>query len=132
MNNEKQHSEYKIIETVATPTFDGISVETHPEKIEMSTRKIAYNIQSTIPAFIFGKIENNVLHLDVDSNETSWIAQNEGNIIASRGPGVQAKTWIMQQLSSVGINITDVVGNIVQYEEGQIVPDWSEYEKLNV
>lgn len=31
MNNEKQHSEYKIIETVATPTFDGISVETHPE-----------------------------------------------------------------------------------------------------
>ena len=31
MNNEKQHSEYKIIETVATPTFDGVSVETHPE-----------------------------------------------------------------------------------------------------
>jgi hypothetical protein len=31
MNNEKQHSEYKIIETIATPTFDGVSVETHPE-----------------------------------------------------------------------------------------------------
>lgn len=31
MNNERQHSEYKIIETVATPTFDGVSVETHPE-----------------------------------------------------------------------------------------------------
>lgn len=31
MNNEKQHSEYKIIETVATPTFDGVSIETHPE-----------------------------------------------------------------------------------------------------
>jgi hypothetical protein len=31
MSNEKQHSEYKIIDTTITPVYEGAPVETHPE-----------------------------------------------------------------------------------------------------
>ena len=100
------------------------------EKIEMSSRMIAFNIQSSSPIYIFGTIENDILHLNVDANEASWVAHYEGDVVDSRGPGVQAKTWIIQEFGDKGISITDVVANIVQYEVGQIVPDWSDYEKI--
>lgn len=100
------------------------------EKIEISSRKIAFNMQSTSPIYIFGTIEGNILHLEVDNQEHSWYADTEGNIIDSSGPGIKAKTWIIEQFGSKGISISDVVANIVQYDEGDIVPNWSEYEKI--
>lgn len=100
------------------------------EKIEISSRKIALNIASTSPIFIFGTIEGNILHLEVDNQEHSWFAEEDGNILDSSGPGIDEKTWIIEQLGNKGISVTDVVANIVQYDEGDIVPNWSEYEKI--
>lgn len=61
MNNERQHSEYKIIETVATPTFDGISVETHPEDQlegggETPTQQTLFRFSVGFGYYCFGKI----------------------------------------------------------------------------
>lgn len=100
------------------------------EKIEISSRKIALNIESPFQKYIFGTIERNILHLEVADSEQSWCADIVGNIIDSSGPGIQEKARIIQQFGNKGISITDVVANIVQYDEGDIIPNWSEYEKI--
>lgn len=77
MNNEKQHSEYKIIETVATPTFDGVFVETHPEKIEMPAEKLADGYYKIPIEIVWGTQlyaailkENDIVLLNAKSNNT--------------------------------------------------------------
>ena len=91
---------------------------------------IALNIQSTSPIYIFGTIENEILHLDVDENEASWLAHSEGDVVEPKGPGIAAKPYLMGLFNAKGISLTDIVANIVQYEVGQIVPNWSQYEKI--
>lgn len=100
------------------------------EKIGMTSRKIALDIQPHAPINIFGTIENAVLYMDVDESESSWLAQNDGTIVSNRGPGISAKSYLMGLFNEQGITLTDIVANIVQYEEGQTVPDWSQYEKI--
>lgn len=94
------------------------------------TRKIAFDINTSSPVYIFGEIENDVLHLNVDENEGSWLATSEGEIRSGDGPGMASKTWIIQQFNEQGIALTDIVANMVQYEVGQIVPNWSQYETI--
>lgn len=100
------------------------------EKIEMSSRKVALDIQPHQPVYIFGTIENAVLYMDVDESERSWLAQNDGTIVSDRGPGISAKSYLMGLFNEQGITLTDIVANRVQYEDWQTIPDWSQYEKI--
>lgn len=86
MNNERQHSEYKIIETVATPTFDGISVETHPEDqlgggdTPKETHKLKIAFQNY---FVVGYEKDNIFSYYI-TDEGAALFNADGEVVGSK------------------------------------------------
>lgn len=135
MNNEKQHSEYKIIETVATPTFDGISVETHPEdayeKIEPPRPinvKICIDPSSDDKLYAYGNILNGTLNLIALTESPANAAQVRENGNVSGAATNKTLEQIMQMVETYTVTQVKLEGTI-NYDS--TVQSWQDYELVN-
>lgn len=137
MNNEKQHSEYKIIETVATPTFDGVSVETHPEdQLEggdtpkQETQKIAVKLPGGANVGLMcGTLSSDKVFNVLTGGDSGLVATESGIVLNYAGPGLAVSSIIIELLSNYNLEATEVVQTIVDYPIGAEIPQWEQYEQ---
>ena len=100
------------------------------EKIEMTkSQKIAIGFNRNI-AFSFGEIRNDIFFIIVNSESQGIWAKDDGEVVSYSGPNDEAKSYLIETLSNKGINISDVINEISNLQIGEIVGDWSEYEKI--
>ena len=137
MNNEKQHSEYKIIETVATPTFDGVSVEAHPEdQLEGGdTPKETLWAKTKLGNNIFiAKVENGVVNPIGQKISEQWCVTtvNESGVCLSSlaGGGIAEGLWIPRLNNYTGLEIE--AGDFIDlgYRKDDVIPDFSKYVSI--
>ena len=134
MNNEKQHSEYKIIETVATPTFDGISVETHPEDQlgggdTPEPTPIALCIDQTPhdEQYVIGTLYDGVFRVFALKEAPTWAAKVNHVRAVSGEDRINTLDDYTNMLRNRGMicSYSELSGTIAF---GSVVDNWDEYE----
>ena len=142
MNNEKQHSEYKIIETVATPTFDGVSVETHPEDQlegggdtpEETSVKVAAESSGQ---YWIGKYEklpgsSPIVLMGCDMNTSNLtLVDSTGTVLASGANPINlVEERIKSQMAEAGKSVEEVQVWHIEVTSGSQIENWDTYQEI--
>lgn len=101
------------------------------EKIEISSQKIAVNIQrgSAAVGLICGELSDKIFTI-LTNGSNALVANIEGSVLAYAGPPSSAESTILSYLSDYNLEATKVVEDIVDYQPGSVVPQWDEYEQF--
>lgn len=99
------------------------------EKIELQRQKIAANIAGAAPndAYMVGEIVGKSFTILAGENG-GCNTKSDGLVIAYAGPTAQNPDAVIRVLGKYGIEIQSVYNEIVNYEIGSYIPNWSEYE----
>lgn len=136
MNNEKQHSEYKIIETVATPTFDGISVETHPEDQsggggDTPEETLRFKRKDGLAdRYLFAKYNTKAenLMLGANENDRMYTVDGTGKVLANQGPTVEQFSAAFKAIvEGAGYRVRSTEKWLLDLQIGSQMENWDSY-----
>ena len=98
------------------------------EKIEMQSQKIAVKSKETAVGdlFIIGTLSGEDFEIITNGNQ-SCVVRSNGVSEGYLGPPASAFDYIKGLLQGVGLTATSISEEVVSWEPGSTVPDWSEY-----